>query len=270
MNQPLRVTEEQIAAAKLRIELDTKLGRETPALLRDIAAATPSRPDEPENKIALFPVETQAEADQGEADRPGELRDRIAAHRSWPFTSAEQIAEKFDKASSRLREAWNLLLLASEHNETGDHVQAERFLQQAMKCFSDLGTAALDGQDLTDAHLARTYQLLDQPRRALAAFEKTTAETRLPIRAFKADRLGKARLFLARAGAHLQLDQNPAAADYASQALALFRELEDRGGEAAALAHLSITSERLGEHANASEQKRLADDILRELGLAAE
>lgn len=42
MSDPLEVTEEQIAAAQLRIVLDEKLGRETPAVVRRIAAAEPS------------------------------------------------------------------------------------------------------------------------------------------------------------------------------------------------------------------------------------
>lgn len=41
MNSPLRPTDEQIAAAHLRIVLDEKLGRETPEIVREIAAHHP-------------------------------------------------------------------------------------------------------------------------------------------------------------------------------------------------------------------------------------
>lgn len=42
MNAPLQPNEEQIAAAQLRIELDKKLGRETPEIVREIATYRPT------------------------------------------------------------------------------------------------------------------------------------------------------------------------------------------------------------------------------------
>lgn len=42
MNLLIHVTAEYVAAAQVRIEVDIKLGRDTPDVMREIAALTPS------------------------------------------------------------------------------------------------------------------------------------------------------------------------------------------------------------------------------------
>ena len=56
---PLRVTEEQIAAAQLRLVLDEKLGRQTPKVVRQIAATTEVEREErkgPSDSLSDRPV----------------------------------------------------------------------------------------------------------------------------------------------------------------------------------------------------------------------
>ncbi|NUT48938.1 MAG: hypothetical protein HOV94_16765 [Saccharothrix sp.] len=63
MSPPLRFTEEQIAAAQLRIVVDQKLGRPTPEIVRQIANQRPSEDPEPSATPQSAPGDTSASAD---------------------------------------------------------------------------------------------------------------------------------------------------------------------------------------------------------------
>lgn len=104
---PLRVTEEQIAAAQLRIVLDEKLGRQTPNVVRRIAAMTSVESDEPRsgsdlrdrtysNVVAGLAAGQHLAVDAVGAFVDGELGavalDRAAAHLTMCQSCAAEVA----------------------------------------------------------------------------------------------------------------------------------------------------------------------------------
>jgi hypothetical protein len=107
MDSPLpRVTEEQVAAAQLRLALDEKLGRQTPEIVHKIAAMTRSDRDEPENTPAQLRV--------WDLDVPADPS--LVLH-ELPYKTAEEYRAMIQKAAMETDDAVIVKLLWNYNDE---------------------------------------------------------------------------------------------------------------------------------------------------------
>jgi mycothiol system anti-sigma-R factor len=98
----LRVTDEQVAAARLRLVLDDKLGRQTPELVRRIAAMTGAKGDEREG-ISSHKVRVE-EASPPQIPRPYETDCREVLAEAWLFLDDESNQERRELLERHLDE----------------------------------------------------------------------------------------------------------------------------------------------------------------------
>lgn len=87
VGSPLQVTDEQLAAAQLRLVLDEKLGRPTPELVRRIAAMAKTEPGESE--AASSPPENVVKASSPQDPRSHEIDCSEVLSEAWPFIDDE-------------------------------------------------------------------------------------------------------------------------------------------------------------------------------------
>lgn len=98
----LRVTDEQVAAAQLRLVLDDKLGRQTPELVRRIAVMTGAPRDEREG-ISSHTVRVE-EVSSPQVPRPYETDCREVLAEAWLFLDDESNQERRELLERHLDE----------------------------------------------------------------------------------------------------------------------------------------------------------------------
>ncbi|WP_142000680.1 tetratricopeptide repeat protein [Amycolatopsis cihanbeyliensis] len=270
------MTEEQIAAAQLRIVLDEKLGRQTTDDVREIAASTASappeqqtRPEKVEDNIVPpaskhSPAVTATSEDETSLhDVVTDVRRSIESHPRWPFQGRREAIETFDEMIHNVGKAVTLVLRASEASDAGDYVRAERLLQQAVHAFRTIGRR---GEGLADINLAATYQLDGQHQRAIKQLDSHIRGTGPMC----TDDRGRAHALLARSRLHLLADQAESARHDAEEALKGFQELEDLDAQLAAQTMLSEVYTRLDQSEEALKSEQRATEIRQALGLSSE
>lgn len=103
----LRVTDEQVAAAQLRLVLDEKLGRQTPELVRRIAEMTGIERDEREG-ISSHTVSV-VEAPSPQTPRPYQTDCREVLAEAWLFLDNESSQERRELLERHLEECSSCL-----------------------------------------------------------------------------------------------------------------------------------------------------------------
>ena len=107
MNQPPNVTEEQVAAARLKIVLDRKLGRATPDRVRRIATMTSSQPAGTNDLGTLQPepshtLELTADVEQAPAATFRTIAGTLAMHAGFDDDLIEDVKSATDETYSAL------------------------------------------------------------------------------------------------------------------------------------------------------------------------
>ena len=171
-------------------------------------------------------------------------------------TGTPQVAQT---VSDRKAEAYRLLQLGSQQDQTSHFQAALQAYGQALRLYREIGDRAGEGTTLNN--IGFVYDELGQYPQALEQYQQALAIAREI-----SDRDGEGTTLNNIAGVYGHLGQYPQALEQYQQALAIAREIGDRAGEGSTLSNTGAVYFSLGQYPQAKEQFQQALAIHKEIG----